>query len=658
MEAEFAFFRKFGVAGKKIPFSENCLYESTGQQSGAALDALAGFLPFLRKVLAFYEKTSIIAVDYIFLLFVLEMSVVSAQWLARPNPGAIVRELAQKFDVSTIIATILAQRVTPPSVENVGSFLKPTLNDLVHPRLMDDMDKAATRLAEAVKNRQKAVVYGDYDTDGVTACAVLIRACRAVGHSLDYRLPSRFKEGYGISPEFVKKAIADKIDLVVTVDCGTSEHENIRILTENGIDVIITDHHEPGDRELPPDAYAVLNPKRSDSTYPFRELTGVGVAFKLAWALYEKLAGSPKVGPLRQKTLMSLLPLVAIGTIADIAPLVGENRAVVATGLKLMHNSSPGISALLDVCRLGVSELTSRSVAFSLSPRLNAAGRMGNANLSLELLIEDDPAVAKGLAEKLDRQNIERQSLCQTILEEAAREVENTHDLENDAAILVAKEGWHEGVIGIVAGRLTEIFNKPSAVVTFPVGQERGRGSARSVNGLNLYQAMANSQQYLLTFGGHELAVGFTVARDDVGGLRASFFAECAKQIKKKKLAPTLYYDLELHLSDVNNHLVSEIDLLRPIGQGNPEPKFLARKVKAVGSPNLMGVQKQHFHFNVVQGGIAYRAVVFNNLDLINVLQEAGRDPIDIIFTPALNSFYSPARLELRIDDIRPACDE
>ncbi len=579
----------------------------------------------------------------------------SAQWLTRPNPGEVAREIAQEFKISEITAAVIAQRVDPATLENVAAFLKPSLKSLISPWEMDDMDRAAARLAEAVQKRQKAVVYGDYDTDGVTACAVLIRACRAVGHSLDYRLPSRFEEGYGISPEFVKKAVADGVELVVTVDCGTSEHENIKALRESGIDVIVTDHHEPGDRELPPDAYAVLNPKRSDSKYPFRELTGVGVAFKLAWALYETLSESPKVGPLRQKTLLSLLPLVAIGTIADVAPLVGENRAAVAFGLKMMHNSSPGITALLDLCRLGIGELTSRSIAFSLSPRLNAAGRMGNADLSLELLIEDDPTRAKNLAEQLDKQNAERQALCQTILEEAAREVENTHDLENDSAILVAREGWHEGVIGIVAGRLTEIFNKPSAVVSFPMGNEKGRGSARSVGGLNLYQAMANSQQFLLTFGGHELAAGFTVAKTEVTSLRESFFRECARQIKKKNITPTLHVDLEITLADVNFNLISELELLRPLGQGNPEPKFMARGVRAVGSPQLMGAQKQHFHFNVAQAGVAYRAVVFNNIELLPLLESVGRGSIDIVFTPALNTFYSPPRLELRIDDIRPS---
>ncbi|MDR3077940.1 MAG: DHH family phosphoesterase, partial [Planctomycetota bacterium] len=360
--------------------------------------------------------------------------------------------MAEKLGISRIMATVVAGRVSPLTLENVQAFLKPSLNSLVSPWRMDDMDKAADRLVKAIRARQRVVVYGDYDTDGVTASALMIRACRAAGHSLGYRLPSRFEEGYGISSDFPRQAAEEGVDLVVTVDCGTSEGEKIDALARSGIDVIVTDHHEPGDRGLPGGALAVLNPKRNGSAYPFRELTGVGVAFKLAWAIYERLSGAPKIEPRLRASLLSLLPRAAIGTIADVAPLMGENRAIVHGGLKNMQGAIPGIAALMEVCRLGPGDPTARSVAFSLSPRLNAAGRMGNADLSLDLLIEDDPARARRLAESLDRHNAERQTLCQAILKEAEAEAEKSHDLLADDAIMVSHEGWHEGVIGIVAG--------------------------------------------------------------------------------------------------------------------------------------------------------------------------------------------------------------
>lgn len=577
----------------------------------------------------------------------------SARWLMKPDPGPVVGQIEEKFGVSRILATILAQRVNPPTLEKVEAFLRPTLNTLVSPWELDGMDIAAERLAKAVRERQRVIVFGDYDTDGVTASALMIRACRAAGFTLEYRLPSRFEEGYGISTEFAANARNEKIDLIITVDCGTSEHENIKLMSESGVDVIVTDHHEPGDRELPPEALAIVNPKRADSKYPFRELTGVGVAFKLAWAMCEKLSGQPKVDPHLREALLSLLPLAAIGTIADVAPLTDENRSIVAAGLRTMHNACPGIAALMELCRLNQPVINTRNVAFSISPRINAAGRMGNADLALELLIEDDPAKAREYAQQLDRLNSERQTLCQVILEEAADEVRRTHDLDKVPAVMVARDGWHEGVIGIVAGRLAEIFGRPAAVITFPDGHDKGRGSARSANGLNLYQAIANSRQHLLTFGGHELAAGFTVDKEHVDMLRKSFLRECGSQVRTKNISPSIEIDMAISLSDINIRLIEEIDRLRPMGQGNPEPKFLIAGVHAVGSAQLMGQAKSSFCFNVAQGGSAYRAVVFNNIRLLTLLEEAGRRPLDIIATPNLNTHYTPARLELRVDDIR-----
>ncbi|MDR3211191.1 MAG: single-stranded-DNA-specific exonuclease RecJ [Planctomycetota bacterium] len=584
------------------------------------------------------------------------MFVVTAKWQEKPQPGSVSQELAKTFSVSHILATLVAQRVEPPTRENVASFLRPTLGGTLPPSLLNGMDRAADRLAQAVKDRQRVIVHGDYDADGVTASAVLIRACRAVGHSITCHLPSRFDDGYGISSDFVRKAVEEDVDLVVTVDCGTSEHENIRLLSENGIDVIVTDHHEPGDRGLPSQALAVINPKSRDSTYPFRDLTGVGVAFKLAWALYEKLAGSPRVGDLQRTTLLSLVPLVAIGTIADVAPLVGENRALVAEGLKRMRDSSPGISALLDNCRGQSEDLTTRMIAFHLSPRLNAAGRMGKANLALDLLVEDDPAQARQLALSLDHLNSERQTLCQVILSEASREAEVNHSFEHDPAVLVAREGWHEGVIGIVAGRLSEIYNRPAAVVSFPPGQRHGRGSARSAAGINLYRVMENSCQHLLSFGGHELAAGFTLERDSLEAFREAFLRECASQVDGQGFVPVLYYDMEIPFAEINHRLVSELDKLRPLGQGNPESRFLVRGLRVVGGHQLLRGNKRFF-FNVSQDGIAYRAVVNNNQSLWSTLESVGRGKVDIVCTPVLTSsnFYHSPRLELQVDDLRPA---
>jgi single-stranded-DNA-specific exonuclease len=516
------------------------------------------------------------------------------------------------------------------------------------------MDKAADRLVRAIRDRQPAIVYGDYDADGVTASALMIRACRAVGYTLDCRLPSRFGDGYGISPDFPAQAIRAGTKLVITVDCGTSEHENIAKLVEGGVDVIVSDHHEPGERGLPIKAYAVLNPKRVDSTYPFRELTGVGVAFKLAWAMYERLSGAKKIDPHLRETLLSLLPLAAIGSVADVAPLVGENRSIVAQGLRQMRNSLPGIAALLEVCRLDDQELTAHHIAFRIAPRLNAAGRMGTADAALDLLIDDDLNRARTLAAALDRQNGERQALCQDIMEEATGEAEK-NGVFDAPAVVVARDDWHEGVIGIVAGRLAEKFAKPAAVIAFPIGQDVGRGSARSANGLNLYQAMANSAAHLLSFGGHELAAGFTLSRDKMPAFRESFLQECEKQTRQNRIGPALWIDMEIEISNLNLQLIRELDLLRPLGHGNPEPKFLLRSVRMSGTPQLLRGQDGNFHFNISQAGTSFRAVAFGRPELLSLLDAAGRRPIDLVFTPELNRYYAPPRLELRVEDIRPS---
>ncbi|MDR2391556.1 MAG: single-stranded-DNA-specific exonuclease RecJ [Planctomycetota bacterium] len=579
---------------------------------------------------------------------------VSAKWLVKPDPGPAAEEIAKKLGVSRILARILAQRTSPPTPENARIFLSASLGVLVPPWLMNDMEKAADRLVRAIRDRQPAIVYGDYDADGVTASALMIRACRAVGYSLDCRLPSRFEDGYGISPDFPAQAIRAGTKLVITVDCGTSEHENIARLRDGGVDVIVSDHHEPGERGLPPGACAVLNPKRVDSSYPFRELTGVGVAFKLAWAVYERLSGTKKIEPHLRKTLLSLLPLAAIGSIADVAPLVGENRSIVAQGLREMRNSLPGITALLEVCRLENQELTARHVAFLLAPRLNAAGRMGAADAALELLIDDDPAHARAMAAALDRQNSERQALCQSIVEEATSEAEK-NGVSDAPAVVVARDDWHEGVIGIVAGRLAEKFSKPAAVIAFPGGQYLGRGSARSANGLNLYQVMADSAAHLMSFGGHELAAGFTLSRDKMPAFRESFLKGCESQTRRNRIGPALWIDMEIGISDLNLRLIRELDFLCPLGHGNPEPKFMIRCVRMAGLPQLSRGQVGNFHFNVSQAGTSFRAVAFGRPDLLSLLEAAGRRPIDIVFTPELNRYFSPPRLELRVEDLRPS---
>ncbi len=575
------------------------------------------------------------------------------RWSLAPEPGPEASLLADKLGVSPVTAALLAQRLPGVSPESARVFLEPSLADLHSPWDLPDMKIAAERLAKAVSADEKVVVHGDYDTDGVTACAVLLRALAALGCKAEPYLPSRFEGGYGLSDEFVRLATERGVDLVVTVDCGTSEHDRIRALLDAGVDVIVTDHHEPGGIELPP-ALGVVNPKREDSSYPFRELVGVGVAFKLVWALCQEVQGAKKVGDRLQRMLLSLLPFVAVGTVADVAPLVGENRILVTHGLRSLRRSCSGLQALLDISRTRGERLTARDIGFSLAPRLNAAGRMGEADLALSLLIEEDPGRARDQAKRLDRANSSRQKLCQTIEAEAREEVAGSFDPARDGAIVVGGDGWHQGVIGIVAGRLAEAYDRPVLVIAFEPGEDTGRGSARSIDGLDLFAAMSRSRPRFLTFGGHEQAAGFTIQRDEVGPLRNELSSFCHAQLESGAVQPSLNVDRELDFTDLSLSLARELEQLSPFGKGNPQPRFMSRNIRIAGKPRLLGSSGRHFSFNASQEEVAYRAVVFNRTDWLDQM-DAGVACWDMVFTLELNHFGTSPRAELKVVDMHPS---
>lgn len=575
----------------------------------------------------------------------------SPRWELMPPSPSPVREFAQALGVSDLTASILQGRLQTSDPEEARAFLCPALTDLHSPKLFRDMDTASARLAKAIKSGEKVVVYGDYDTDGVTATAILVRLLRALSADVAYYLPCRMEEGYGISDSFVETARQTGVKVVVTVDCGVSEQERVAKLMQSGIDVIVTDHHEPGGEALP-QATAVVNPKREDATYPFRELVGAGVAFKLAWAVCQALTGSEKVGDRLQEVLLGLLPYAAVGTIADVAPLVGENRVLVTFGLRAMMRASAGLKALIVACGDDPAKLSARDIAFHVAPRLNAAGRMGDARLALELLLSDDEEEARRLALELDEKNRERQQLCRTMLDEARAEAVARHDLDQDAAIVVARVGWHEGVIGIVAGRLCDEYRRPVAVVA--LSAEKGKGSARSVEGVNLYEAMALSKRMFKSFGGHEQAAGFSIAPGDIDTFRNELVEHCREQFVSRGVESKLTIDREVRLGELSVEVARELKMLEPYGHGNSKPLFLCRNVHVAGRPALMGREQKHFSFNASQDQIAYRAVVFNNTKWMQEMDRGVRN-WDIVFRAELNEFRGLCRLELGIEDMHPA---
>ncbi len=574
------------------------------------------------------------------------------RWVLAPAPGETAHALARDLGLSAVTAGLLVQRLEVPSPQAAQAFLRPSLGQLHGPWQLQGMREAAARIVRAIEASERIVIYGDYDTDGVTATAVLARILQQLGCRPATYLPSRLEEGYGLSDEFIAQARTDGTALVITVDCGITEHDKIAALTESHIDVIVTDHHEPGASALPA-GLAVVNPKRTDQDYPFRELTGVGVVFKLAWAVCETVMGSPRVGKRLQEALLGVLPLVALGTIADVAPLVDENRILVAHGLQAFRRADPGLAALAEVSGVDLARLTVRDVAFGLAPRLNAAGRLGDADAALHLLLEDDPRRATGLARELDRQNRERQKLCQQTREEALSLVRDSFDPARDAAIVVAADRWHEGVVGIVAGRLAEEFHRPAVVIALLPDEDSGKGSARSIEGLNLYEAMSCSRQRFLRFGGHEQAAGFSIPRHEIDPFRSELNEACHQQMRTRPLDPTLPIDGSLDLAMLTIELLRELERLAPFGCGNPRPRFLARGVRVAGQPRLMGREQQHFSFNASQNGVAHRAVVFNNTEWLREI-DAGKREWDIVFAPTINEYRATPRVELKIEDMRP----
>ena len=578
---------------------------------------------------------------------------VKYRWQLAPADHAKAAGIARALGTSSIMSLILAQR-TSGDPEEAGRFVRPNLMHLHPPAIMRDLPKAAARLAKAVREKEKIIVFGDYDADGVTATAIMLTVLRSLGADVTPYLPSRIEEGYGISQAFVEKVLAEKVSLIVTVDCGTSEGENVTRLMQAGIDVIVTDHHEPGDQDLPA-AYAVLNPKRRDATYPFRDLVGAGVAFKLAWGLCEEIAGSSKVGPEMQETLLKVLPFAAIGTIADVATMLNENRIIVRQGLMRLHKAPPGLLALLRVAEVNPERASCRDIAFSVAPRLNAAGRLGEADLALNILMENDPARAEELAKTLDNKNRERQHLCSTTIKIARELAEKDNVHEKKGALVLAAEQLHEGVIGIVAGRLAEEYGLPCAVISINANG-RGKGSARGVAGLNLYAAMDASREFLLSFGGHEQAAGFSIAKENIPAFREHFVKQCLLQSQTSDISPVLNIDCEVTLAEIHDGLLRELESLTPFGEGNPTPLFLCRRVRITGTPKLIGKEpKQHFAFNAVQNNIGYHAVVYNNLAPLEQIDQGKKRVWDLVFTVNLNNYFTPPRLELFVQDMRPS---
>jgi single-stranded-DNA-specific exonuclease len=568
------------------------------------------------------------------------------RWHTLPEQGGPAAKLAAALGISPLAATLLVNRGLT-TIEAARDFLQPSLRRLHDPFLMRGMTEAVDRLARALRAGEPIAIYGDYDVDGITATAVLSWCFRDLGVRVPYYLPHRMREGYGLNPAAIRKLSAQGIRLLITVDCGITGHDEVRLARQLGMDVIVTDHHQ-----VPPslpEAVAVLNPHQPDCPYPTKELSGVGVAFKLVTALRARLrqeAGWASPLP----NLRRHLDLVALGTIADIAPLRDENRILVRHGLQeLTRSQKLGVQALKQVARLEAQDIGPRQVGFMLAPRLNAAGRLAAAKAGVELLLTEDVRRAAKLASYLEQVNRERQAVQTQIYEEAKAALEGAGGIGERGAIVLASERWHPGVVGIVAAKLAEEYGRPTILIGLE--GELGKGSGRSIAAFHLYQALVACQEHLVGFGGHEHAAGVRIHRQQIPAFQAAMDRLARAWLSGADCRPTLAIDAEVALADIDDALLEFIARLEPFGEGNPPPVLLARGVEVVGEPTLVGKDQRHLRLTVRQGPAVLRAIGFQMGDRLG---EARQGRLDLAFTPQRHVWNERAERQLVLRDLRP----
>ncbi|RJR41372.1 MAG: single-stranded-DNA-specific exonuclease RecJ [Deltaproteobacteria bacterium] len=558
-------------------------------------------------------------------------------WRTYPEQLELINELSARHGVPRLVARILLNRGLIDS-QDVLAFLEPSLEKLHPPFALPGLEKAAARLAEAVRRRERVVVYGDYDVDGLTSTCLLHDFFRELGLDCLTYIPDRLREGYGLKLPALQE-LARRAKLLVTVDCGISDAGEVAWAMDNGLEVIVTDHHELPP-ELPP-ALAVVNPKRGGEDYPFGDLAGVGVALLLALGVRANLRESGWFKKRPEPNLRSYLDLVALGTAADVAPMQGENRILVREGLKVLEESRrPGLVALKEAAGLEGKPVSYRDAVFRLAPRLNAAGRLGQAKSALELLLSRDLAQARTQARYLSDLNRQRQGLEEQVRRQAL-ELADRQNLGDRRVWVLAGEGWHPGVLGIVAARLAEAYHRPVALVSLENG--RGRGSARSVEGFHLFQGLTACKNILARFGGHQAAAGFEVAAGDVEALQDALEEAFIQQVGPEHLKPTLKVDALVQLEELDAQFYHQLERLRPFGPGNPEPVLACAGVECLSS-RIVG--ERHLKVQLAQNGCLMEAIAF---DRAGAHPLAG--PLEVAFSPRFSFFQGRLHPELRLLD-------
>ncbi len=579
----------------------------------------------------------------------------SKRWRVRSCDHHSVEQLERSAGISRVVAELLVHRGVTNATD-AESFLTANLMDLRPPGMLPGVKEAAKILHDAIKSGKKITIYGDYDADGMTSTSILLRCFALFDGNANYYVPNRLNEGYGLNDEAIEQLAKDGTQVIVTVDNGIASVAQALTARRLGIELIITDHHEMAD-ELP-QAAAIVHPRLPGHNYPFDGLCGAGVALKLAWAICQLESGTEKVNGRCKDFLVAALGLAAIGTVADVVPLVDENRLIVKHGLNsLKFSPVEGVAALCSVARLvDKPQFSSEDIAFSMAPRLNAAGRLGQADLAIELLTTADDRRARGLAEYLQELNVNRDSIERSIYLAANKQLKERFDAEKDPAIVLAGRGWHVGVIGIVAGRIAEKYSRPCVMIALDeLGKKVGTGSARSAWGLNLHQALAKCSDDLITFGGHAAAAGLRIDEQHIDQFRTHFCERVEEEVPPDQRVDEIVIDAEAPLPVITLTTVKKMELMAPFGAANPRPLLCAKAVKAV-NVKTMGASKRHLAMSIQHGAIRLRGIAFGKGEWYEELtQQEG--PVDIAYRPVINEYNGRRSVELHLADWKPSVE-
>jgi len=579
------------------------------------------------------------------------------QWRIMPHDRVRVERLIAATRLPSVVAQLLVSRGVY-SADEAKRFLSTKLADLRDPQQLPGIPAATEVLWEAIQAQRPITIYGDYDADGMTGTSILVNGIRLLGGNVSYHVPNRLEDGYGLNEEAIRKLAKHGKELIVSVDCGITSIPHAQLCRELGVRLIITDHHQMGDSL--PDADAIVHPRLPGTSYPFGELCGAGVAFKLGWSLCQTASGGKKVSDPMRRYLMQSLTLAGIGTVADVVPLLDENRVLVEHGLRMLR-AEPlvGLQALMKRSKLDqATSINTESIAFNLAPRLNAAGRLGQAQLAVELLTTTDVDRAAALAEYIEQLNGNRDTLQRSVYLAAQKQAKQDFDAEADPALVLAGVGWHQGVIGIVAGRMAEKFGKPVFILSLDAaGRANAVGSGRAGGAnINLYEALAQCSERLVRYGGHQAAAGLTIPERQIDAFRGDFCEAVALQCADGDTQSEIAIDAEAPLSMVTVETIKQIDMLAPFGAGNPRPTLYSSNVQLDEPARKMGNGDRHLSVRLRQGSKVIRGVAFGSGDWCEDLNRVDGS-IDIAYRPVINDFRGFPQAELHLVDWRVASE-